>query len=55
MPTLDNQQLSVTVTARSCLKMLMSLKILFKTSLDGNSVKIKDVAKLRLVLKATIM
>src|SRR5574344_1501179 len=46
MPTLDNQQLSVTVTARSMFENVDEFEnIILKTSLDGSSVKIKDVAR----------
>lgn len=49
MPTLDNQQLSVTVTARSMFENVDEFEnIILKTSLDGSSVKIKDVARVEI-------
>ncbi|MDX4048179.1 efflux RND transporter permease subunit [Aliarcobacter skirrowii] len=49
MPTLDNQQLSVTVTARSMFENVNEFEnIILKTSLDGSSVKIKDVARVEI-------
>src|SRR5574344_2551488 len=45
MPTLDNQQLSVVVTARSMFRNVGQVdNIVLKSNLDGSVVKIKDIA-----------
>lgn len=49
MPTVDNQQLSVTVTARSMFQSVPEFEnIVLKSNLDGSSVKIKDVARVEI-------
>jgi len=49
MPTLDNQQLSVTVTARSKFKTVEEFEnIVLKSSQNGAVVKIKDVARVEI-------
>ena len=49
MPTLENQQLSVVVTARSMFKTVPEFEnIVLKSNLDGSSVKIKDVARVEI-------
>src|SRR5574344_499622 len=49
MPTLDSQQLSVVVTARSMFKTVPEFEnIVLKSNLDGSSVKIKDVARVEI-------
>lgn len=49
MPSLDNQQLSVTVTARSKFKSVAEFEnIILKTSNDASIVKIKDVARVEI-------
>ncbi|MFW2516805.1 efflux RND transporter permease subunit, partial [Aliarcobacter butzleri] len=45
LPTLENQQLSVIVTARSKFKVVQEYEnIIVKSNTDGTIVKIKDVA-----------
>lgn len=49
MPTVDKQQLSVVVTARSMFKTVPEFEnIVLKSNLDGSSVKIKDVARVEI-------
>ncbi|OCL88347.1 Efflux pump membrane transporter BepG [Aliarcobacter thereius] len=49
MPTLSDQQLSVTVTARSKFKTVEEFEnIILKANLDGSSVKIKDIARVEI-------
>lgn len=49
MPTLDNQQLSVVVTARSMFRNVGQFEnIVLKSNLDGSVVKIKDVARVEI-------
>ena len=49
MPTLNNQQLSVTVTARSMFQNVGEFEnIILKSNLDGSSVKIKDIARVEI-------
>ena len=49
MPTLDNQQLSVVVTARSMFRNVGEFEnIVLKSNLDGGVVKIKDVARVEI-------
>ena len=49
MPTLDNQQLSVVVTARSMFRNVGQFEnIVLKSNLDGGVVKIKDVARVEI-------
>src|SRR5574344_1826783 len=49
MPTLDNQQLSVVVTARSMFRNVGQFEnIVLKSNLDGSVVKIKDIARVEI-------
>ncbi|MFV7789238.1 efflux RND transporter permease subunit [Aliarcobacter lanthieri] len=49
MPTLDEQQLAITVTARSKFKTVDEFEnIILKSNLDGSNVKIKDVARVEI-------
>ena len=49
MPTLDNQQLSVVVTARSMFRNVGEFEnIVLKSNLDGSVVKIKDIARVEI-------
>ncbi|WP_323597631.1 efflux RND transporter permease subunit [Aliarcobacter butzleri] len=49
LPTLENQQLSVIVTARSKFKVVQEFEnIIVKSNTDGSFVKIKDVAKVEI-------
>ncbi|MFY4863417.1 efflux RND transporter permease subunit, partial [Aliarcobacter butzleri] len=49
LPTLENQQLSVIVTARSKFKVVQEFEnIIVKSNIDGSFVKIKDVAKVEI-------
>ena len=49
LPTLENQQLSVIVTARSKFKVVQEFEnIIVKSNVDGSFVKIKDVAKVEI-------
>ena len=49
MPTLDNQQLSVVVTARSMFRKVGEFEnIVLKSNLDGSVVKIKDIARVEI-------
>lgn len=49
MPTLDNQQLSVVVTARSMFENVGQFEnIVLKSDLDGSIVKIKDIARVEI-------
>ena len=49
MPTINNQQLSVTVTARSMFQNVSEFEnIILKSNLDGSSVKIKDIARVEI-------
>lgn len=49
MPTLDNQQLSVVVTARSMFQTVPEFEnIVLKSNLDGSIVRIKDIARVEI-------
>jgi len=49
MPTLNEQQLAITVTARSKFKTVEEFEnIILKSNLNGSSVKIKDVARVEI-------
>jgi len=49
MPTLNEQQLAITVTARSKFKSVKEFEnIILKSNLNGSSVKLKDVARIEI-------
>ncbi|RBQ28064.1 efflux RND transporter permease subunit [Aliarcobacter vitoriensis] len=49
MPTLDEQQLAITVTARTKFKTVNEFEnIVLKSNLDGSSVKLKDVSRVEI-------
>ncbi|WP_418184775.1 efflux RND transporter permease subunit [Aliarcobacter vitoriensis] len=49
MPTLDEQQLAITVTARTKFKTVDEFEnIVLKSNLDGSSVKLKDVSRVEI-------
>ncbi|RBQ30439.1 hydrophobe/amphiphile efflux-1 family RND transporter [Arcobacter sp. FW59] len=49
MPTLDDQQLAITVTARTKFKTVDEFEnIVLKSNLDGSSVKLKDVSRVEI-------